>query len=101
MVGVGHSIPLLKNSTISTRQLFAQGLADIEFVEERNIHIEYRWAEGQLRPQAVRLRGQSTRAADIARGPTLTLSGLREHSRDLRMGATDHAMEAWYDPSIA
>ena len=39
MVGVGHSIPLLKNSMISTRQPFAQGLADIEFVEERNIHI--------------------------------------------------------------
>jgi len=55
MVGVGHSIPLLKNSTISTRQPFAQGLADIEFVEERNIHIEYRWAEERLRPQAVRL----------------------------------------------
>jgi hypothetical protein len=46
MVGVGHSIPLLKSSTISTRQPFAQGLADIEFVEERNVHIEYRWAEG-------------------------------------------------------
>jgi hypothetical protein len=46
MVGVGHSIPLLKSSTISTRQPFAQGLADIEFVEERKVHIEYRWAEG-------------------------------------------------------
>jgi hypothetical protein len=32
---------------ISTRQPFAQGL----FVEERNIHIEYRWAEGRLRPK--------------------------------------------------
>jgi hypothetical protein len=30
----------------SSRQPFAQGLADIEFVEERNVHIEYRWAEG-------------------------------------------------------
>ena len=28
-------------------------------------------------------------------------NGLREHSRDLPMGVTDHAMEAWYHPSIA
>jgi hypothetical protein len=36
----------LRCASLRRGSLFAQGLADIEFVEERNVHIEYRWAEG-------------------------------------------------------
>jgi hypothetical protein len=81
MVGVGHSIPLLKSSTISTRQPFAQGLADIEFVEERNVHIEYCWAEGDYghKPSAYEVKAVVRRTWSQADIGQIEILALRIH----------------------
>jgi hypothetical protein len=49
----------------------------------------------------VRFRGKNGRAADITGMRVCPQSIIRKHSRDLPMGITDRAMEAWYHSSIA
>jgi hypothetical protein len=48
-----------------------------------------------------RFRVESDRTADITAMTEFDKPVIRKHLRDLPMGVTDHAMEAWYHPSIA
>jgi hypothetical protein len=83
----------------SSRQPFAQGLADIEFVEERNVHIEYRWAEGDYghKPSAYEVKAVVRRTwsqADIGQIEIPRAAG------PLDVGKAQVTGQHWPQPSM-